>query len=89
MRRLGGRQQGANDLTTEQAARIREALVPALGYLGRLRERMDRTGFAPDDELRGLTSAAYDAVHHLCVEMHYLSCSSGVGRTGRFRGIGG
>ncbi|HEY1601798.1 MAG TPA: hypothetical protein VGG64_19510 [Pirellulales bacterium] len=73
----------ANDLTTEQAARIREALVPAMGYLGRLRERMDKTGFTPDDKLRGLTSSAYEAMHHLCVELHYLSCSGGVGRRRR------
>jgi len=70
----------ANDLTTEQAAKIRAALVPTLSYLGRLRERMDKTGFTPDDKLRGLTSQAYNALHHLCVELHYLSCSGGVGR---------
>lgn len=52
--------------------------MPAMGYLHRLRERMDRTGFTPDDKLLGLTTRAYDALHHLCVELHYRSCSGGV-----------
>ncbi|HEX3657105.1 MAG TPA: hypothetical protein VHV55_14935 [Pirellulales bacterium] len=41
---------------------------------------MEQYGFTPDDKLRGLTSTAYDAMHHLCFELHYLSCSGGVGR---------
>jgi hypothetical protein len=28
-----------------------------------------------------MVSAAYDSVHRLAVELHYLSCASGVGRS--------
>lgn len=73
----------ANDLTTEQAARMRASLIPALGYLGRLCRRMEQKGFAPDDKLYGLATKANDAMQHLCVELHYLSCSGGVGRCRR------
>jgi hypothetical protein len=34
----------------------------------------------PDRHEEPATSAAYDAMHHLCVELHYLSCSGGVGK---------
>lgn len=73
----------ANDLTTDQAARIRASLVPALGYLARLCRRMELAGFAPQDKLYGLASRANDTLEHLCVELHYLSCSTGVGRSRR------
>jgi hypothetical protein len=56
------------------------ALRPALGYLYRLRERMEKQGFPPNDKLLKLTDAAYNAIHALTVELHYLSCESGVGR---------
>ncbi|HEX3659663.1 MAG TPA: hypothetical protein VHV55_28000 [Pirellulales bacterium] len=69
----------ANDLTTEQATRIREALVPALGYLGRLCRRMEQTGFVLGDRLYSPTTRANDVLWHLCAELHYLSCCGGVG----------
>ena len=37
-------------------------------------------GFPVNDKLYQLTAKSYDALHHLCVEIHYLSCTSGVGR---------
>ena len=70
----------ADDLTTEQAARIREALVPSFGYLTKLCRRMEQTEFTPDDKLYRLAGEAQNAMHHLCVELHYRSCSGGVGR---------
>jgi hypothetical protein len=56
------------------------ALRPALGYLHRMRQRMGRRGFLPNDELLKLTVSAYNAIHSLTVELHYMSCESGVGR---------
>ena len=52
-----------------------------LGYLFRLRQRMDKRGFSPDDPLYQLVVNAYDALHPLTVELHYLSCKEGVGRS--------
>ena len=55
-------------------------LSPTLGFLHRLGERMDKRQFPPNDKLVLLTRRAYEALHALCVELHYLSCGSGVGR---------
>jgi len=62
-----------------QARLMYTTLRPALGYLHRMRERMDRRGFPPNDKLLKLTVAAYNAIHSLPVELHYMSCASGVG----------
>jgi hypothetical protein len=68
-------------LTTDQAATIGKALGPALGYLARLVERMDRTNLRMrDPKLYRLVRAAEDAMHALTVELHYQSCGHGVGR---------
>jgi hypothetical protein len=63
-----------------QAKLMYATLRPALGYLCRLRERMERRGFPPNDKLLKLTEAAYNAIHSLTVELHYMSCEGGVGR---------
>lgn len=70
----------SDDLTTEQASRIRAVVGRHLNYLGRLRDRMQRRGFPPDDPLVRDVTAAWNATHSLNVRLHYLSCSSGVGR---------
>jgi len=64
-----------------QARKIREALQPALGYLTRLQRRMEVTGFPPDDRLYVAAVKAQKSLQSLLVELHYLSCDSGVGRT--------
>jgi len=56
------------------------ALRAALGYLCRLRERMEKRGFPPNDKLLKLIVAAYNAMHSLTVELQYMSCESAVGR---------
>ena len=61
-----------------QAKIISSALFPGMNYLYRLRERMQKVGFPHDDKLYLLVSNAYDAMHRLSVEVHYLSCD-GVG----------
>jgi hypothetical protein len=52
---------------------------PSLNYLFRLRERMGKTGFPPGDPLFKLVDQAYDSMHRLFIDLHYLSCV-GVGR---------
>jgi hypothetical protein len=52
---------------------------PSLAYLFRLREPMVKRGFPPADPLLMLVEKAYDSMHRLFVELHYLSCD-GVGR---------
>jgi hypothetical protein len=61
-----------------QAAIINKSLFRNLNYLLRLRERMQQVGFPQDDKLYLLVCKAYDAVHALHIETHYLSCD-GVG----------
>ena len=68
-------------LTCEQAACINKALYPLANYLIRLRRRMERVGFLPDDPFYRLVAKAQDAVQQLTVDLHYRSCRSGVGRS--------
>jgi hypothetical protein len=51
-----------------------------LVYLRRLAKRMDKRRFPNDDPLLRSTPKAYDALHELHVNLHYLSCPSGVRR---------
>jgi hypothetical protein len=67
-------------LEKDQAGAVRQDLQPSLGYLYRLKERMTQVGFLTDDPLYQLVDKAYDRLHKLCVELHYLSCDGGVGR---------
>lgn len=65
-------------LTRSQAKTVSEGLFPGMNYLFRLRERMQKVGFPPEDKLFKMVCAAYDGMHRLSVEVHYLSCN-GVG----------
>jgi hypothetical protein len=51
-----------------------------LGYLNRLKHRMRRTGFPPDDPLLATVCRAENAMHELHVQIHYLTCGDSVGR---------
>jgi hypothetical protein len=68
------------NLTREQAAAVSKSIGPMLGYLVRLRQRMDKAGFLLTDPLYQCVRKAEDAIHHLSVELHYRSCECGVGR---------
>ena len=70
----------SSDLTPAQAKRLKAKIGPMLGYLSRLRKRMEKRRFPHDDKLLRTVVSAYDAMHALNVEVHYLSCESGVGR---------
>jgi hypothetical protein len=63
-----------------QAERLRDAIRPGLTYLGRLRARMEKRGFLPSDRLVQLVQQAKKDLQALFMELHYLSCSSGVGK---------
>jgi hypothetical protein len=71
---------GRDQLKPWQAKLICAALGPTVGYLYRLRARMEKRRFPPADKLPRLTVTAYEALHALCIELHYLSCEGGVGR---------
>jgi hypothetical protein len=72
---------GMDRLTTDQAAKINEALGPATGYLWRLVDRLVQVGLDNrDQKLMKLANAARDAMRALGVELHYQSCGHWVGR---------
>ena len=70
----------SSSITREQAEKLSAAIREHLGYLVRLRTRMELRGFPSDDPLYLLVCRAFDAVHRLSVELHYMSCGSGVCR---------
>jgi hypothetical protein len=53
-----------------------------VGFLHRLRDRMLKVGFLPDDPLFLRVCQAYDSLHRLFIDLHYLSCD-GTGRPKR------
>ena len=63
-----------------QARKVHQALGPSVRYLYRLKARMLKVGFIQDDLLYQLVSQAYDTIQALSMQLHYLSCKSGVGR---------
>jgi hypothetical protein len=71
----------SNDLKPWQAQFIGKSLGRHLNYFYRLTRRMEKVGFLPCDPHFLSVCQAYDAVHRLFVELHYLSCTGGVGRS--------
>jgi len=58
-----------------------EVIGRQLRYLGKLRTRMERLAFPPNDPLYRQVSDAFDKIHRLNVALHYMSCDPGsVGR---------
>jgi hypothetical protein len=70
----------SSDLTKTQARALKNKLQPMLGYLNRLKHRMIRKGFPPDDPLLTAARRAEDAMYTLHVETHYLACGDVTGR---------
>ena len=64
----------SNDLTREQIEALLASVRRQLSYLGKLRDRMNQRGFPPDDPLYVAATGAFNAVHALGVELHYLTC---------------
>jgi hypothetical protein len=73
----------SDKLTTEQAGQMHKSLFRLANYLSRVVKRMERTGFPPNDPLFKSARRAYDGVCSFCMDLHYLSCKSGVGKTAR------
>jgi hypothetical protein len=65
---------GHMTLTAEQAERLHRALAEKLGYLTRLKARMERVGFRRNDPLFQRVQRAHDALHDLTIAVHYLAC---------------
>ena len=61
-----------------QAKRIHRAIGPTVGYLSRLRRRVEQQ-FSSNDEFFRLVMQAFDALHALSVHLHYRSVDGGVG----------
>jgi hypothetical protein len=57
------------DITREQAEAIKAKIAPMLGYLNRLKKRMNAV-FARDDSLFAEVIDAADALHKLNVSIH-------------------
>ena len=55
----------ADDLTRSQCRALKNKLEPMASYLHRLRVRMQRRGFPPDDPLMQLVNKASQSVHEL------------------------
>jgi hypothetical protein len=69
------------DLTPEQLAWFKAIVGRHLRFYGQLRTRMEKRRFRGDDPLYRGVCQAFNAVHALNVELHYLSCDPGsVGR---------
>ena len=66
------------EVTREQAEAIGKKIGPMLGYLNRLKDRMNKV-FARDDSLFDEVINAADALHRLNVSIHYLSCGQASG----------
>ena len=62
-----------SDLTPQQAQELAERLRPTLGYLVRLTNRMQQRGWAANDPAYAAAWAARDAMHELCVRLHYVT----------------
>src|SRR5436853_7384387 len=69
------------DVTRDQDAAIKKEISPMLGYLNRLKKRMNAV-FARDDSLFAEVIDAADALHKLNVSIHYLSCGKTGGSSG-------
>ena len=60
-----------SDVTSEQASKISKALFQTTGYLSRLRRRIERVGFPPGDATSVLVDAAFKALQHLSMDVHF------------------
>ncbi len=67
-------------LTPKQAAAFRDLVQPMLGFLYRCKRRLEAKAFDHNSKLFRVVDKAYDAMHSLHLELHYISCGRGVGR---------
>lgn len=62
-----------SDLTPQQAEQLAERLRPTMGYLVRLTNRMQQRAWSATDPAYLAAWAARDALHELCVRLHYVT----------------
>lgn len=67
------------ELSRDQAEVLKDKLGPLLGYLTRVRRRMEQAHFERD-ELYNDIVRAQASLQDLCSRLHYGTCRSGVGR---------
>jgi hypothetical protein len=60
----------SDDLTIEQAERMKAVVGRHLNYLGQLTRRMDHREFDPNDALYVSARKAYNAIHEFNVRLH-------------------
>lgn len=70
------------ELSRDQAELLSEKLGPMLGYLTRVRRRMEQARFERD-ELYNDVVRAQASLQDLCSRLRYRSCRGGVGRQPR------
>jgi len=59
---------------------LQQRIDGALRTGGRFGICLEKVGFLPSDPLYVRVRLAYDAMHSLCMDLHYRSCKSGVGK---------
>lgn len=69
----------STDLTREQLEATEAVVLRMLRWHGRLRDRMDKLGFPPDDQLRAAVERAWEGVYSLRVAVHYAKMPGVVG----------
>ena len=62
----------SSDLQKWQIDKIMEAVRPTMVYLQKLQNRMNVTGFRPDDRLYLSADKAYKALHSMFIDLHYM-----------------
>lgn len=67
------------DLTKEQCEKMLDVIGPALGYLSRLKRRIEDEAFPRDDKLREDVERAQGAMQDVRMTLHYLTCTESVG----------
>jgi hypothetical protein len=73
----------SDDLTPDQAERLKDVVGRQLRFLNRLVARMQQRQFPTDDPLWIGAIAARNAAQDLFVAAHYAGCKSGVGRSAK------
>jgi hypothetical protein len=71
----------SEQLTLEQLRQLQAILRRYLRFLNRLLRRMEQLGFAGDDPLYRQAYRAQAELQSLGMEVHYLACQGGVGKS--------
>lgn len=67
------------DLTKEQLRKLLDSVEPSLGFLSKLKRRIEEERFPTNDKLRRDVETAQAAMMGLRMTLHYLTCTNSVG----------